>query len=54
MVDGKKVANPREQELIAVMKAKRETGESLARIHRWLNKEQGVKLAYSSMRMALK
>jgi putative DNA-invertase from lambdoid prophage Rac len=53
VVDGKKVANPREQELIAVIKAKRESGESLARIHRWLNEEQGVKLAYSSMRMAL-
>jgi putative DNA-invertase from lambdoid prophage Rac len=53
VVDGKKVANPREQELIAVMRTKREAGESLARIHRWLNKEQGVKLAYSSLRMAL-
>jgi putative DNA-invertase from lambdoid prophage Rac len=54
VVDGKKVANTREQELIAVMKAKREAGESQVSIHRWLNEEQGMKLAYSSMRMALK
>ena len=54
VVDGKKVANTREQELIAVMKAKRKAGESLVSIHRWLNEEQGVKLAYSSLRMVLK
>jgi putative DNA-invertase from lambdoid prophage Rac len=53
VVDGKKVSNPREQQLIAVMRAKREAGESLVSIHRWLNEEQGVKLAYSSMRLAL-
>ena len=53
VVDGKKVPNEAEQALIAEMKAKRETGSSLLAIHRWLTGEMGVKLAYSSMRVAI-
>ncbi len=53
VVDGKKVPNETEQALIAEMKARRDGGSSLLAIHRWLNEEQGVKLAYSSLRVAL-
>jgi putative DNA-invertase from lambdoid prophage Rac len=53
VVDGKKVPNEAEQRLLAEMKAMRETGSSLLAVHRWLNEEQGVKLAYSSLRQAL-
>ncbi|PIT71220.1 hypothetical protein [Limnohabitans sp. B9-3] len=53
VVDGIKVPNGTEQALIAEMKAKRESGSSLLAIHRWLNEEQGVKLAYSSIRQVL-
>jgi len=53
VVDGKKVPNEAEQELIAEMKAMRSAGQSLLSIHRWLKEEQGVKLAYSSLRVAL-
>lgn len=54
VVQGKKVPNPVEQRLIAEMKARRETGASLLAVHRWLTGEMGVKLAYSSMRLAIK
>ncbi len=53
IVDGIKVPNPAEQALIAEMKTKREAGLSLLAVHRWLTREMGVKLAYSSMRLAL-
>ena len=53
VVEGKKVPNRKEQRLIAEMKVKKANGESLLSINRWLAKEKGVKLAYSSMRMAL-
>lgn len=53
VVDGIKVPNEAEQGLIAEMKAMREAGSSLLAIHRWLTQEQGVKLAYSSLRLAL-
>lgn len=53
VVDGKKVANKAEQALIAEMKAMRQAGSSLLAVHRWLTQEQGVKLAYSSLRLAL-
>jgi putative DNA-invertase from lambdoid prophage Rac len=54
VVDGKKVLNEKEQVLIAEMKAMRDGGASLLSVHRWLTDEQGVKLAYSSMRLAIK
>lgn len=54
VVDGKKVPNEVEQGLIAKMKAMRAAGSSLLAIHRWLTGEMGVKLAYSSMRSALR
>ncbi len=53
IVDGRQVPNETEQRLITVMKQKRNEGQSYARIHKWLNEEQGVKLAYSSMRCTL-
>lgn len=53
VVDGKKVPNETEQELLRQMKSMKEAGSSLRSIYEWLNKEQGVKLAYSSMRLAL-
>jgi hypothetical protein len=53
VVDGIKVPNEAEQGLIAEMRAMREAGSSLLAIHRWLTGEQGVKLAYSSMRTAI-
>ena len=53
VVDGKKVANKAEQALISEMKAMRQAGSSLLAVHRWLTQEQGVKLAYSSLRLAL-
>ncbi len=54
VVDGKKVPNEAEQGLIAQMKAMRNAGCSLLAVHRWLTGDKGVKLAYSSMRIALK
>lgn len=53
VVDGRKVPNEYEQGLIDVMRERRDAGESLLSIHRWLNSEQGVRLAYSSMRSLL-
>jgi DNA invertase Pin-like site-specific DNA recombinase len=53
VVDGKKVPNETEQALLEQMKAMKESGSSLRVIHQWLNKERGVKLAYSSLREAL-
>ena len=53
VVDGKKVPNEAEQRLLAEMKAMREAGSSLLAVHHWLNEKQGVKLAYSSLRLAL-
>lgn len=53
VVDGKKVPNQKEQNLIQEMKKKRVNGESMLAIHRWLNEEKGVKLNYSSLRKLL-
>lgn len=53
VVDGKKVPNESEQALIAKMKTMRDAGSSLLAVHRWLTGEMGVKLAYSSLRVAL-
>jgi DNA invertase Pin-like site-specific DNA recombinase len=53
VLDGVKVPNGTEQELIADMKVMKEAGSSLLAIHRWLTVEKGVKLAYSSTRLAL-
>ena len=53
VVEGRKVQNRTEQELLAEMKMMREAGSSLLAIHRWLTQEKGVKLAYSSLRSAL-
>jgi DNA invertase Pin-like site-specific DNA recombinase len=53
IVEGKKVPNKSEQKLIKEMRAMRESGSSLLAIHRWLNDERGVKLAYSSLRIAI-
>ena len=54
VLDGRKVPNEAEQALIAQMKAMRQAGYSLLAVHRWLTQEQGVKLAYSSLRLAVK
>jgi putative DNA-invertase from lambdoid prophage Rac len=53
VLDGKKVPNETEQALIVEMKAMRDAGSSLLAVHRWLTSEQDVKLAYSSLRVAL-
>lgn len=53
IVDGKKVPNDAEQALIDQMKVMKKAGSSLRSIHQWLNNDQGVKLAYSSLRMAV-
>ncbi len=53
VVDGKKVPNNKEQKLIVEMKKKKSNGESMLAINKWLNREVGVKLAYSSMRQVL-
>ncbi len=53
VVAGRKVANAHEQRLIDQMQEMRKAGQSLRRIHQWLNNEQGVKLGYSSLRSAL-
>jgi hypothetical protein len=53
VLDGKKVPNEAEQALITEMKAMRAAGSSLLAIHCWLTGEMGVKLAYSSLRLAL-
>lgn len=53
VVDGKKVPNHEEQGLLEQMRAMKESGLSLRAIHQWLNREQGVKLAYSSLRNAI-
>lgn len=54
VVDGRKVPNDAEQRLIETMREMRAAGQSLLAIHRWLNDEQGVKLAYSSLRLAVR
>lgn len=53
VVDGKKVPNRKEQKIIQEMKNKKSNGESMLAIHRWLNDEIKIKLAYSSMREVL-
>jgi len=53
IVEGKKVPHNAEQKLIKQMQEMKKAGQSLIAIHRWLNVEQGVKLAYSSLRVAL-
>lgn len=52
-VDGKKVPNEAEQVLLSQMRIMKGSGSSLRAIHKWLNDEHDVKLAYSSMREAL-
>jgi hypothetical protein len=47
------VPNKEEQKLIKEMRAMRDSGSSLLAIHRWLNEEKDIKLAYSSMRLAI-
>jgi DNA invertase Pin-like site-specific DNA recombinase len=53
VIDGRKVPNEAEQKLIEEMKAMRLAGQSLLSINRWLNDDRGVKLSYSSLRLAL-
>ncbi len=53
VVDGKKVPNRKEQNLIQEMKKKKANGESMLAIHRWLNGEMNIKLNYSSMRILI-
>lgn len=53
IVEGKKVPNNAEQKLIGQMQEMKKAGQSLLAIHRWLNEQQGVKLAYSSLRVAI-
>lgn len=53
VVDGKKVPNEAELTLLREMTEMKNSGSSLRSIHKWLNDEQGVKLAYSSMRLAM-
>lgn len=53
VVDGRKVPNEAEQKLIRQMKAMTASGTSLLAVHRWLTNDQGVKLAYSSLRQSL-
>jgi len=53
VVDGRLVFNQDEQKLIKKMRRMVANGRSLTEIHRWLNQDQGISLAYSSMRVAL-
>ena len=53
VVDGMKVPNDAEQALLEQMKSMKEAGLSLRSIHKWLNNEKGVKLAYTSLRAAI-
>lgn len=53
VVDGKLAYNEEEQRLIKEMRRMVASGKSLTEVHNWLNKDQGVSLAYSSMRVAL-
>lgn len=53
VIEGKKVPNSAEQKLIKKMREMRSAGQRLLSIHRWLNDDQGVKLAYSSLRGVL-
>ena len=53
VVNGRLVFNEAEQKLIKKMKRMLAQGKSLTEIHRWLNQDQGISLAYSSMRVAL-
>jgi len=53
IVDGRLVFNEEEQKLIKKMKQMVKRGNTLTEVHRWLNHDQGISLAYSSMRVAL-
>lgn len=53
VVDGLKVPNIEEQRLLKHMKLMKKKGKTLKEIHQWLNVVKGVKLAYSSLRVAL-
>lgn len=53
VVEGRKVPNGTEQALLSQMKSMKAAGASLRSIHKWLNDDQGVKLAYSSLRKAM-
>lgn len=53
VVDGKKIANIAEQNMLRKMRRMRERGVSLRQICIWLNEKQGIKLAYSSLRSAM-
>lgn len=53
VIKGIKVPNKEEQKLLKQMKQMRDKGKSYRDIHFWLMNKQGVKLAYSSMRLAI-
>jgi len=53
VVEGKKVPNIKEQKLLKQMKRMKEKGKTLREVHGWLIGSQGIKLAYSSLRVAL-
>lgn len=54
VVDGIKVPNKEEQKLLKQMKQMKDEGKTFKDIHCWLTKTKGMKLAYSSMREAIK
>jgi DNA invertase Pin-like site-specific DNA recombinase len=53
VINGKKVPNKKEQDLLKQMKAMKGRGKTLKSIHCWLTNDKNVVLAYSSMREAL-
>lgn len=54
VAEGKKVSNKAAQRLLREMRKMKDNGMSLRKIWMWLNEERGVKLAYSSLRTAIK
>jgi len=54
VVDGKKVPNLREQKLLREVKQRIDDGASLRGTWLWLTQDKGVKIAYSSLRNALR
>lgn len=53
LVKGEKVPNATQLRMVAEMNKMRSNGMSLRGIHRWINKEKGVKLNYPSVREVL-
>jgi DNA invertase Pin-like site-specific DNA recombinase len=53
VINGKKVPNQEEQNLLKQMKKMKANGKTLKQVHSWLTKVKGVPLAYSSLRVAL-